>query len=432
VSLSEANLAEKGRLFLDSLAYLQKMVGYVFDFKRGAYLNRVTGRMVSHATVARRISRFGNDYLGANLDALTERLLSGSLSLPEWQERAAREIKDAARISMLIGRGGRGMVSRADWGRMGARLREEYKYLNRFAQEIAAGQLTDAQIRARMQLYAGSVRMFYYDGVQAAKVDAGFLVERRVLHPAEHCEDCVGYAAEGWQPIGHFPPPGLGSRCLHNCQCTKEYSKDLKKLGEPVKPAWARFAPNVYKVFGDTLHVQDLDNPEVRRNLEHLNLLDGHTLGRLKDYGTDIWVQGTAIPGFDGYGYLSNQAPYGWEGSGYTWMNVGGMYDTANKKLLLGTGIHGCSSLALHEAGHAYDVALGNWSAREEYTQLYEQHKGEIHNPYYLQPYGRGAAEVFAETFSISVLGKAGISWAAKSSMAGLNTFIQWMRRAVL
>ena len=43
---------------------------------------------------------------------------------------------------------------------------------------------------------------------------------------AEHCPDCISFAAEGWQPIGHFPTPCDGStQCLVNCQCHKEYRK---------------------------------------------------------------------------------------------------------------------------------------------------------------------------------------------------------------
>ena len=35
-----------------------------------------------------------------------------------------------------------------------------------------------------------------------------------------NCDDCVGYAAQGWQAEGVLPVPGEASQCLGNCRCT--------------------------------------------------------------------------------------------------------------------------------------------------------------------------------------------------------------------
>lgn len=37
------------------------------------------------------------------------------------------------------------------------------------------------------------------------------------------CEDCIGYAAQGWQPIGILPVPGQRCRCNDNCRCWTDY-----------------------------------------------------------------------------------------------------------------------------------------------------------------------------------------------------------------
>lgn len=37
------------------------------------------------------------------------------------------------------------------------------------------------------------------------------------------CEDCIGYAAQGWQPIGILPVPGQRCRCHDNCRCWTDY-----------------------------------------------------------------------------------------------------------------------------------------------------------------------------------------------------------------
>lgn len=37
------------------------------------------------------------------------------------------------------------------------------------------------------------------------------------------CEDCIGYDAQGWVPIGLLPPPGQRCRCHDRCRCFVEY-----------------------------------------------------------------------------------------------------------------------------------------------------------------------------------------------------------------
>ena len=89
--------------------------------------------------------------------------------------------------------------------------------------EIAEGDLSPAQISARSKLYINSSNKQYWRGKMEAKLAAGFTEEQRFLNPAEHCDDCVGYAARGRVPIGTLPEPGEASACQENCRCTKKY-----------------------------------------------------------------------------------------------------------------------------------------------------------------------------------------------------------------
>lgn len=157
------------------------------------------------------------------LQNMTEPLISGRIGVAEWQQAVAIELRRAHVQAVAFGQGGWANVTPSGWGRVGNRLRREYAYLREFAQEIAGGQLSEAQIRARLSQYEGSIWSAYWEGSTTAKTSAGYTEERRVLQPAEHCGDCVAYAAQGWQPIGSLPEPGEGSECLHNCRCIKEY-----------------------------------------------------------------------------------------------------------------------------------------------------------------------------------------------------------------
>lgn len=211
-------------LFYDYLkTELATRVGFAFEKVLGRYRNLQTGQFVSEQALIGVVEEFSEDFLINNLDRITDDLLSGKLTLASWQEKFARELKEAYVVAGSVGRGGRRLMDFSDFGRIGGHLRFEYRHLNQFAQEIKLGILSPAQIKARARSYAHGVRSAYWEARRRALQVAGKTLERRVLRPAEHCIDCIGYANRGWQPIGTFPPPGIGSQCLHGCRCEMEW-----------------------------------------------------------------------------------------------------------------------------------------------------------------------------------------------------------------
>lgn len=204
------------------LVDLASRAGYVWEKVTARYRDKATGRFISEQVLVNLAESF-TGFTQDNLTSLTDKMISGKMSLADWQRQFAQELKDAYIVNAQIGRGGKNAMTQADYGRIGQRLRGEYKYLNDFAKEIANGDLSAAQIQARVDQYAAGTRKAYYDGRTAAAKDGGFTEERRILNPAEHCEDCLDYAGKGWQPIGTLPEPGEGSQCRNNCKCEKEY-----------------------------------------------------------------------------------------------------------------------------------------------------------------------------------------------------------------
>jgi hypothetical protein len=88
-----------------------------------------------------------------------------------------------------------------------------------FIKEIEACNLTEAQIRARENMNDNSAREGT-SGRRAQRQGVGMTEKKWELGAAEHCDDCVAYAAMGWQPFGTFPTPGAGdTRCMTNCKC---------------------------------------------------------------------------------------------------------------------------------------------------------------------------------------------------------------------
>jgi hypothetical protein len=162
------------------------------------------------------------------VNELAEALTNDEITLAQWQEAMLREIKRHHIASGTMGKTGRTRMTAADWGRMGARLREEYGALRGFADDIATGNLSVAQIFQRAQLYSNHAQMTYWDNRRAFREENGMTEERRRTNPGERCDDCIGYEAEGWQPIGYFPPPGQRSVCQANCNCTMEYRRPIE------------------------------------------------------------------------------------------------------------------------------------------------------------------------------------------------------------
>jgi len=213
-----------------------------FDKTQGGYIwqDIFGSRVVDDGWILQRIDHYHEFVISEQMRRQTENFITGNITLATWQERIAGNLKDAYVVNLQLGRGGKAVTTFSDYGRIGGRLKFEYAKLDQFAQEINLGQLSEKQIMARIQQYANGARTAFHDGKRAAKLDAGFNEERRYTNPAEHCDDCVGYEALGWQPIGSLPPPGTGSVCMHNCKCDMDYrvrpDEPLETTADAISP----------------------------------------------------------------------------------------------------------------------------------------------------------------------------------------------------
>ncbi len=172
------------------------------------------------------------DLLGQSLktaenatDQLANMVSSGQLGAEEWKLAMQREIKDEYIREYMLGRGGTGMMNSSDWGSVGGMLKEQYRYLDGFAEQVKEGNLTEGQIAVRSNMYIDSALEGYERAHMRAAIEGGMDEEEWEFGATEnHCEDCEEYAGMGWQPIGTFPFPGDGStKCLTNCGCHKHY-----------------------------------------------------------------------------------------------------------------------------------------------------------------------------------------------------------------
>jgi hypothetical protein len=162
--------------------------------------------------------------LGALLRRFTNMLSNGDITLDQWQQSVREALKLAHVQAAIIGNGGKDNMQATDWGRIGQRLRAEYRYLEGFARDLLAGSISSAMAARRIQLYAQSVRSTYWEGTAIRSEKQGYSLMRRILDAqAEHCSDCVAFASRGVVPIGSLPMPGQRCACMSNCKCRVQY-----------------------------------------------------------------------------------------------------------------------------------------------------------------------------------------------------------------
>lgn len=195
---------------------------YVYNLVRGRY-ETADGTPIPQATLNDLFMQRMNDAATVG-QQLFDQLDSGAISLTEWREAFSVELRRAHFQTFALGRGGWNQMDASARSAVAERLTAEYDYLREFAAQIANGDVSPDQLAARMQLYTNHLQASFWEGRDGAMSDSGYTEERRVLNPgAAHCDDCVGYAEQGWQPIGTLPVPGEDCQCIANCQCDFEY-----------------------------------------------------------------------------------------------------------------------------------------------------------------------------------------------------------------
>lgn len=196
---------------------------WTYDTSLGRYRNSVTGRFLSESNALQLTRRTVATSL-QRLNGLVDQLSQGLIRLDQWQRDFAVLLKQTHLAQYILGRGGIRNTYPADFLVVARLLKTEYRYLDAFARDLAAGRLSQAQFKARASLYINKTTSSYWVGKNQAQQAGPRPVEmRRILAPVEHCSECVQYAAASWVPIGTLPMPTESCSCRANCKCVVEY-----------------------------------------------------------------------------------------------------------------------------------------------------------------------------------------------------------------
>lgn len=159
------------------------------------------------------------------MEDISRALISGDLSLADWENQMLDLIKEVNLTGSAIESGGWYQMDFSDFGFAGSKIRGEYGYLRDFAGQIADGtQPLDGTLWRRARLYGEQGRVTYYDAAAKRAKDDEFNEERSFTTPADHCDLCVSEESKKWVKIGSLIPIGART-CVSNCKCFMKYRK---------------------------------------------------------------------------------------------------------------------------------------------------------------------------------------------------------------
>lgn len=208
------------------------MAAYIWDKKTGRYLDTSNNRFVSRNIVLKQIDRI-NNRSKIYMRSQAIRLVSRQISLSQFQALMIDEIKRSHLCMGLLSCGGKDNVSKANYGAIGNRLKEEYQYLTRFALAIANGELSEKQIINRASMYSNSSASAFYKSEQISKIEnrmGRILLAKRDLDPGvfAHCSECPALSTNGkYLPVEQVKIPTRACSCRSRCRCriTYKYSR---------------------------------------------------------------------------------------------------------------------------------------------------------------------------------------------------------------
>jgi hypothetical protein len=201
---------------------------YRWDVKLGRYRYTNTGKLAPRSAVLALTDRFITQQK-AELQSLGERLSAGAIDLGKFQQQAGEILRSIHSGSAILGKGGIDKMTQPDWDKAIAILKQQlYKGRDRvtgkpygikhLAEEWRSGTVSPAQLQMRLGLYAQSGKLTYWEMLKRSS--SGLAI--RVLGAAEHCPECLEYAALPPQPIAQVVVPGVACSCRVNCRCAIE------------------------------------------------------------------------------------------------------------------------------------------------------------------------------------------------------------------
>ncbi|MFK0731396.1 MAG: hypothetical protein ACFKPT_02705 [Gloeotrichia echinulata GP01] len=195
-----------------------------FDPNSHRYRDSETGRFVSAVDVTRLIDREINR-TEVRLKGHARLLIQGKIDIAEFQTRMAQSLKEAHLGVAAVGAGGAKQLTPTHYGKIGAELKKQYKYLYGFGQDLQQGKLTPEQILRRAGSYSKSARTSFFAAEFTSRGKVGFYGKRLLDAQSRHCQSCIGHQRLNWTLIQMITPPGVDCECGGRCRCRLVFRK---------------------------------------------------------------------------------------------------------------------------------------------------------------------------------------------------------------
>lgn len=194
-------------------------VAYYYIVSRGLYATQGAVEIVKDTELRSVLSSLVDDG-GARMMGVTRPFDAGVIYPSIWYYTTRTILR---RLHMQAGMLATSAERFGSWAKMDAMLSSEYEYLHGMMEDMMAGSVSAEQAMARSVRYTHLAWSNFWDEWSddfTENAPPGLVaIYRRILQPAEHCDDCIEYADMGWQYPGALPPPGVGSKCGQSCKC---------------------------------------------------------------------------------------------------------------------------------------------------------------------------------------------------------------------
>jgi len=178
-------------------------MAWVWDRRVNQYRNTETGRFLSRADA----DRMAEGSIDASVEIVQgwgDQVDDGTLSAARFRRNMRDEIKSEYIRQYIAARGGREMMTPADWGSVGGSIAEQFRWLDRFVAQIEAGEVTGGQIRMRAAMYVRSSN----EARSRAYARSVGLGPELPAYPGDGTSDCLTNCNCSWDIIPVYNAEG--------------------------------------------------------------------------------------------------------------------------------------------------------------------------------------------------------------------------------
>ena len=207
-----------------------------YDVRAKHFITKA-GRIRSRSEMRQEVAKI-TDHLKKEARRLAQAQAAGRITANELETEMRSLLKASHTLAASIGRGGWKRMTPKDWGRVGAKIKWQNKYLKKFARIIARDILSGPAAMNRIQSYASAIHVTFYrafaeemreTGTMPSDVprdkDGKEILVKLVQNSEEGCPDCIADADEGFMPLDEMGD--LGTReCGDWCKCILVFSDE--------------------------------------------------------------------------------------------------------------------------------------------------------------------------------------------------------------